>query len=415
MHGSNMRREALITVLVTVFLTLGKIGFQHTSMGQRLQEITYIELQRSLNSTFPAMDLPVVVLDISEMPTEDDTDPHPGHPHVSRSELLKYIDALRSLDPKPRAIGIDVDFSQENHQWIAPGDPEFFNQCLRYSLEVPIFLGVGRGVALGPDEWLGSEKYQSLAAGILIPREGHSMFESITVGDLQLDSMSTKLATRLDAPQGPTLPQWSLEQVQDKSSKYFSYKTFPIDYSPIETLERERVNVTDPQTIRNESHRFSNKAVLIGRAAYGEAMDTFLVPGKSDNRPTPGVLVHAAAVYSKSYPLYEFKGWAELILDVVLVGFGLSVVWLTTWWYARSNQVVATHRLEILCSILSALLVLAVGLAIRTTRVMWDGFVLSSLVLLAHPFVPHWVERIAGASVAAWRHTVLTGKQKEKM
>jgi len=414
MHGSSMRREALITVLVTVFLTLAKMGFEHTYLGQRVQEITYVELQRSLNRTFPSMDLPVVVLDISEMPTEDDTDPHPPHPHISRSELLKYIDALRSLNPKPRAIGIDVDFSQENHQWIAPGDPEFFNQCLRDSSEVPIFLGVGRGVALGPDEWLGSKEYQSLAASILIPREGRSMFESITLGE-RLDSMSTKLASRLDAPQKPALPRWSLEQVQDKSSKYFSYNTFLIDYSPIETLERERVNVTDPRTIRDESYRFSNKAVLFGRATYGEALDTFSVPGNIDNRPTPGVLVHAAAVYSKCFPLYEFKGWAELLLDVVLVGVGLIVVWLSTWWYARSSQVVATHRVEILCSILSSFLVLAIGLAIRTTRVMWDGFMLSALVLLAHPFVPHCVERIAGASAATWRYTVLTAKQKEKM
>jgi CHASE2 domain-containing sensor protein len=415
MHGSSMRREALITVLVTVFLTLGKMGFQHTSMGQRLQEIVYVELQRSLNRTFPAMDLPVVVLDIGEMPTEDYTDPHPAHAHVSRSELLKYIDALRSLDPKPRAIGIDVDFSQDNHQWIAPRDPEFFDQCLSDSSEVPIFLGVGRGAALGPDEWLGSEKYQSLAAGIWIPREGRSMFESTTVGKRQLGSMSTNLATRLDAPQKPALPQWSLEQVRDKSSRYFSYNTFLIDYSPIDTLERERVNVTDPQTIRDESHRFSNKVVLIGWATYGKALDTFSVPGKSDNRPIPGVLVHAAAVYSRSYPLYEFKGWAELLLDVALVGFGLSVVWLSTWWYARSNEVVAAHRLEILCSILGALLVLAIGLAIRTTRMMWDGFLLSALVLLAHPFVPYWLERIAGASAAAWRQTVLTTEHKETM
>ncbi len=396
-------RQILITVLVAAVLTIAKIAFQRSQAGTRLQKMIYVELQSYLMRTFLAQDLPVVVVDISDLTLVGP----PDKPHVPRPQLQKIVEALEGLETKPKAIGIDVDFSPENGHWITEDDPGFFAKCESYAQEAPVFLGVSRSIPLGRKGWLGSDRFQDLAAALSIPLDGRTMFASIKAGNEdELQSISAKLASRLPVSK-PSLPAWSLERFQERTYKTVDYKSFLIDYSPLETLARERVNVTDPQTIVNENHRFAGKAVLIGRATYGKTTDLFAVPGKSGNLGVPGVLLHAAAVYSLAEPLYEFRPAAEFLLDLGLIAIGLVVVALSSWWYSRQQEEVDEERLEIVCCVLSGLLIVALGIAIRTTRVMWDGFVLSAFVLVVHPYLPRLVESFWKRLGGGWRRVAL--------
>ncbi len=398
-----MKRQILITVLVSAVLTIAKIGVQRSQAGMRLQAITYVELQNYLMRSFPAEELPVVVLDISDLASVGP----PDKPHVPRPQLQNIIEALESLDAKPRSIGVDVDFSPENGHWITADDPGFFAKCVSYGQDVPVFLGVGRSIPMGRKGWLGSDRFQELAAALSIPLDGRTMFASIKAGNEdELESISTKLASRLPVSK-PSLPAWSLERFQESSFKALDYKSFLIDYSPLETLARERVNVTDPQTIVNEKHRFAGKAVLIGRATYGKTTDLFAVPGKSGNLAVPGVLIHAAAVYSLADPLYEFRPAAEFLLDVGLIAIGLAVVSVSSWWYSGRKEEVDEERLELICCLISGVLIVVLGIAIRMTRVMWDGFALSSFVLVVHPFLPRIAESSWKKLTAGWRRVAL--------
>ena len=398
-----MKRKILLTVLVSAVLTIAKIGFQRSQAGMHLQAITYVELQSYLMRSFPAENLPIVVLDISDLAPVGP----PDKAHVPRAQLQKIVETLESLDGKPRSIGIDVDFSPENGHWITADDPAFFAKCVGYEQDVPVFLGVGRSIPMGRKGWLGSERFQELAAALSIPLDGRTMFASIKAGNEdELESISTKLASRLPVSK-PSLPAWSLERFQESSFKALDYKSFLIDYSPLETLTRERVNVTDPKTIVDEKDRFAGKAVLIGRATYGKTTDMFAVPGKSGNLGVPGVLIHAAAVYSLAEPLYEFRPAAEFLLDVGLIAIGLAVVSISSWWYSRRNEEVNEERLELICCFISALLIIVLGIAIRMTRVMWDGFALSAFVIVVHPFLPRIAESSWKALAGGWRRVAL--------
>jgi len=406
-----MRRHAFTTAVVTIVLILAEMACEAHG-GEEIKQLTYVGLQRRLTNTFRTVDLPVVVLDISDVAGE----PIAQRERLAtpRATLREFVDTLASLHDKPRAIGIDVDFSQDDGQWVTAEDPAFFQHCLDVSKEVPVYLGVGRGIPLGPDGWLGKPEYKELAAAILIPNEGRTMFQVINTGRGELESMSYKLVRHLGRPMPPPwLPAWSLEQFRERSYKKIKFGSFLIDYSAVDTLEHESVNVTKPDTIKDAAERFTDKVVLVGKATRGKTMDMFAVAGRSGNQPVAGVVVHASAVYSAYYPLFEFRWWAELLLDILLVAMGQLVLLAAMKIYSGGGEAVAVHRLEVVYSLLAALFVFSLGLAVRTTRVMWDGFLIVALVMVLHPFVPRMAAPIGSALKNTFREVRPSSKPQE--
>src|SRR2546423_11402677 len=114
----------------------------------------------------------VAIVDVTDLPRESDSGVSEGGSAVSRPALLGLMSELiAKTEPKPKAIGVDVDFSpDDNGNPITARDYAFFRDCLAVSRAsgVPIFLGVHRHAGDRPNKWLGSPEAAELAAGIAV-------------------------------------------------------------------------------------------------------------------------------------------------------------------------------------------------------------------------------------------------------
>lgn len=417
-HSRKTWRDLLKGLLFIAFVLLIKIGVEHTTFGKHLDLMGYTLLQLELS---PGR-VPITIVDISDLePQEFNLDGKSGKA-TPRDSLRKMIEAIGEHEPK--AIGIDVDFSPDEDGYIHPRDPEFFQFCLDMTNQsgVPVFLGIKRTIAKSPAEWLGGEKYQRLAANILIPKDSKRMVNVIKVGEEPesvamtherppVKAISVALADAYGREPGDS-PGWfqsahesviralqSLAVVESTSERRLrpglSVEDFLVDYSPLESIEPLRT--INPAVLRDQSQRqrFQDKVVLIGDATLSKATDTFVVPAR--DQPYPGVFLHACAAYTLiKAPLYEVTGKGRLSIDMLfLLTILLPIVSLRLYCEGRRSEEVATHRLQGVFTLVVVVGAIAVGVFfVRVTRVMWDDFFLALAFLVFHPFIERQVERL---------------------
>jgi CHASE2 domain len=127
----------------------------------------------------------VALVDISELPECPKVSNRiTVWPRRAMEEALQVV-----LAERPKAIGVDIDFSRggasiqcpplpgrgemrlETSQWTERGGPQLFDFVRDRvdQLNIPIFLGVYRSQHAGPDNWLGSREYEGLAASLVVP------------------------------------------------------------------------------------------------------------------------------------------------------------------------------------------------------------------------------------------------------
>lgn len=148
-------------------------------------------------------------------------------------------------------------------------------------------------------------------------------------------------------------------------------------------------------------HYFEGKIVLMGDIDTNnpreyDSSDKFTTPA---GREEPGVLYHASAAYTFGFePIYEFREWVRVILEIVLGGVFLFAVWIQTRPRPQSKGFKSKliRLAEQYALIVAALLLVSIALiAIKHFRILWLDATWVALGLLIHAALPPYVKEIA--------------------
>jgi CHASE2 domain-containing sensor protein len=390
-RDSRILRDFLKGLLFITLILAAKVAFEHTEPGRQLELAGYVYLQRHL----AADDVPVQILDISDLGVTEIHSNGRVYRATSRDALQKLIQAI--VDQGPRAIGIDIDFSPDANGYLTPDDPEFFQFCL--DSDVPILLGVYRTQVLPPEAWLGEQRFEPLGASIIIPNEDtrklpltirtSPQFEPGRAMGAALGNVFGEARCRI----GEFLQQTGVAQRQWNTELGVGGEIveFPVDYSALDELKRNKtLRTTSPDLVREQGSRFHNKIVLIGRAATGEAKDTFFVAGQT--QPISGVYIHASAAYTiAKAPLYELKWKSRLVIDAIMSGGILLVVIGIRLRFRKSASVrISTSKVQTLLTVIVVGVAIITGVVlVRVTCVLWTDFILALGAVVLHPAIEH--------------------------
>lgn len=415
-RSSEIRRDLLRgAVFILIVLTI-KIGIEHTPVGKHLELMGYNLLQTQLSSERA----PVAIVDISDLRPKDFVVDGEIITATPREPLQQAIEAIAAQHPK--AIGIDIDFSSDDSPYILPSDREFFEFCrsLHERTGIPVLLGVKRTIAKPAAEWLGSEKYEELAANILVPNDNLRMLyflqmeedkthrpasenapekhkPSRAISALLADAYGneTNAATVLQKAHASIINLSTtfglIEKFTEKSiGGGLSVHEFLVDYGPLETMEKETIHTLDPSKLQDpaQASQLNGRVVLLGDATLGKATDTFVIPAR--NQPFPGVFVHACAAYTLiKAPLYELTWKGHTVIDVFLSGaILLAIVLLRFRYKTAAARERASHGWQELLTLFVVIAAILVGVvSVRVTRIMWDDFFLALILLVFHPAI----------------------------
>ena len=393
------RHRVLRFVLSGVCLTLVLIGLEvlfqsFTVMGQEFQLTSYKLIQHRLSSA-PSKPLPVTIVDVSDL--EPKLVPGTDSKATPRRELQQMLEAIAAQNPS--AIAIDIDFSPDENGWIDPvHDPQFFESCLTLKSpsdrHIPVYLGVNRAQLLGPQFWLGDERYEPLAASMIIPRDARKMITELQVAGSPepLLSLATRLADAYRRQQ--SVPSWArsgqslglLQSVWRSDLHGIRVNEFVIDYSPRLLLQKETIRYRQLQTLDSDQarERFWHKMVIVGAAELDKTTDVFSVMDQA----TPGTIIIASAAYTlvQSTPLYELTTFGNVLITLALS----AAVFLLIGGLCldRSNEQFGMGRVRMVCTSLVGTVALLTGVMfVRYTHIAWNGFVIVLLALVFHhPF-----------------------------
>lgn len=409
--GREVGRDILKGVLVITIVMALNFWIEHTTFGEHMKVMAYNFLQTRLS----ADDTPVTIVDITDLKPEVVSVDGEDVTATPRDRLQRMIAAI--VDQRPRAIGVDIDFSPDEGS-LLPSDPEFFQYCLALKNKgVPVFLGVRRTITQPSDEWLGSKKFEPLAANILVPNDNKRMLNVLEVGERNKNvttgesktsrSMSALLAEAYGTSHTSSAGHRFYNSLgslgllekfhEQRVGPDLLFEDFLIDYSPLDSIYKERIKTKDPDVLRDSSNRerLEDKIVLIGDATIGEAADAFVIPAR--DKPYPGIFVHACAAYTLiEAPLYELTIRGRIVLDLALSGIILLGVVLIKYRYKDVEQRdTGAEKWRGHLTLLVVLSAIVIGVVfVRITRIMWDDFFLGLLLLVFHPSIEHHLESL---------------------
>ena len=361
-------RVLIYGVVVPIVSWLISLAARNTTVWSNIEAAAMELLSRQLNSSDYMDDVDIAVVDLARVRNVVPA-PRGNLPEHQRQitdrEILRDV-ILAIAKNRPLSIGVDVDFSAvPERAYVDGSDPILFSELLAlrsgiqfeagFSSEVPVFLGVGRRAFSTPESWLGAESYRHLAGGIM----GYQDFDrraviatayaenpcSDLVSPSWLPSLSARLAWPNHKKQVPPPPLFSspilrwmvttetCEPVPGVSGAWV--RSAWIDLSPLNHL-RSGARFMRPASvgeIEQYGAELEGKIVLVGDASAG-AKDQVTVPGYAE--PVPGVLIHAASVYTlrdSGRSQARLSGLGVLALDAIMgllfVAFG--------WWPTRKG------------------------------------------------------------------------------
>ena len=416
----------LTALIIPAFLLAEKIPQVHDAV-----EISYDWLQSQVASVKGAR-RSVVFIDIKDLPTASDPAHPEREPHTSRKALRAIVDAVLQHEQKPRAIGIDVDFSlTKDGEFYTPDDRDFLDFLAdRRDKQPKLFVGVVKGVENGPSKWLGDPRFGDLAAYVVIPNaEGFGanpwLDERLDIPYIDsnretrfwpLPSLAAAVA---GVPAGPPfLLRWAVERrvkkEEGEGDAKVPFQQFLVDFSPIDDFSEHAIVSADPEFLKTDRRlaELAGKVVIIGRGSGGDfpATDTFAVPGHRHQK-YPGVLVHACAAYT----LLGATLWRPTLLGRVAADAVFSIVVfgsvaLIAWYYnSRVKDDVAMHRLNKLMTWVMVPVVILVGLGLAIGfRTMWADHILVAAGVLLHSSLeqPDNPLRVVGRALRKGWHVV---------
>jgi CHASE2 domain-containing sensor protein len=383
----------LLGLAVTAILVgANKFWIEHTRFGHRLETLSFELFQGQFSAFNPEEELPVVVVDISDMPLKDGK--------KDREKLGEVIAAI--AEQEPYAIGVDIVLSPENGKWRTGADPELINLCLELTKKgVPVFLGVDSEMPLEePSAWLGDERFEEMAAVIAIYKEDAKRIPLWARDKNQakkLPSINFALAGigkkhNQEEVRPPGWLAWALETVDNfpgriESERDLEYADALVNYSKLEAIEQTKLLNISAASVKEFRQKFRRRIVVLGNGTREKASDNFIVPGRAET--VPGVYVHACAAYTLMHePVYEFKPTVRLAFDILFSALVLSVVAAIRWQRRADKTAFDWHKFQrkLVWRGSFFILVMAVIL-VRVAHVLWLDLIFIVIALLLHPWL----------------------------
>lgn len=402
--GRKNLQHLIIGSLAVLLLIGAKYLVGETRFGHWLNARGYEMLHSFLPNYDPQEDLPVVVLDISDLKR----DPSGVTPPRGLQEIVEAL-----VESRAKAVAIDIDFSprvdpQEplNTGARSEADEEFFEFLHEQRKKgVPVFVGV-YNIGVRSESWLGTEENKDLAADMTLFNKDSDSTEVRAwlqcPGSTRLNSISKALAEAYAPPPQP--PLWmrgvlvnyedeenlkpSLENDKEKGGVSCLRAFTLVNYGKLELIQRLALQTPDRNSILGAKdvrghNRFQDKLVIIGNGQRDKATDSFVIISR--NEPVLGVYVHAVAAYTLvADPVYKFKHGFAVLLDGLLGAFiivGLFVVRMR----GVASDGLSAHSWESLFIFISILLTLSLGFVlVKVCNVLWLDFLLVILALLLH-------------------------------
>jgi serine/threonine protein kinase len=357
----------------------------------------------------------ISIMDISRLKPRT----QPGGPGtVNATPRDTLLEILRSLvKARPKAIGVDIDFSpheKANDKPFTPEDPEFFRQVmqLRDASGVAIFLGVWRQELNGKDRWLGGAEFSSLAAGLGIDREEDRPVETLPLEIISqqdgsaLPSMSLALAKAggVYPPDTQTNPWLWRRHTGEQVVRGSVLHDYVVNFAGLDSLIGQRTNGSSAEEIAAQPERVKGKLVLLSDADLSQRADPFTVPTRR-NEPIPGGYVHGcgvATLVSGAPSVLTPMGRALAGVGFLgLIGLG---AWLIERWLALRRPLVNVPRArQVLRWVSVTLGVVLLCITLRIARLSWlDWLYLSLGLWMLRPLA----ERLTQAGqllLTAWR------------
>lgn len=383
---------------LTAALVLVKAVVEHGRFGRQLEQMSLNLHQLTLAASLTDADLPVTVVDISDVPRVPRTTAAGAELVTDRAVLSSIVDATAASGA--RTIGVDVLMDPPPGEPLTADETALLDRCLAAGAAgIPTFVAIADGVVLGPDRWLGTPRFGDLAAYSLIPRPSEDLSTSMMVREITLEpgegaftipSLAEALARAIRGrPASPAhrvgrwlgehMP-WLVHAEHEPEATPFESREAPINFGALPRLRATTVRARAAADVRDAGTWLSGKAVLIGRGETGKTTDVFTVPGQTE--PVAGVYLHAAAVYSLvESPLFRPTHVGRVLADVLtaLVPLGI-VLWVTTG--ARAH---GAHRLGRAVSVAMAVLVFVAGYFwVVRTGILWTDYMMVSAALLVH-------------------------------
>lgn len=401
LHHSALGRIAIGLTLGLVILVV-KVKFEHTEPYSRFRLWMYGVIQGTMG---PSEAPSVQLVGISGIPRVEGSAVAPGGPAVSRSYL--YARLAEIVAGKPRAVGVDVDFSpDEGGNPITLDDADFFRAVRELSEKsgVPIFLGVHRHAADVPSQWLGRQEFRSIAAGLGV---GNDEFQA-EAGELAshvpsvlrmlswtktdataepLRSLAFALAER-DLHQATTPPDW-LKWAVEVQSEFspeppLDTKGFLVSYRMLDALARSAMPIgqVEPARLRDKYVILGDIRVLPAKPDPSSRKDLFLVPGRADWYS--GAILHGCAVDTLvNSPLRQWTHIGRIAVDLALALFGILIIEVGRAMFRNRGALI-----EWTVTLVLAALVVVVALPFAgRIRLMWDDAVIVALCLCLHTYI----------------------------
>jgi len=414
---SENRKHLLLGLIVVALLILAKTLVEDTRPGTWFIARGYEFLHSFLSKYDPNEDLPVVALDISNLPPAPDGT-------TSAKGLQTIVEAL--VESRAKAIAIDIDFSPrvDPLQPYASGarseDDEDFFKFLQMQRQkdppVPVFVGV-HNIGVESKTWLGTEDNKDLAADMTLFREGSDSTEVEAwincPNNQKLSSLSRALADKYGSRPKPP-PNWLhkllvnyeapehlrtfLVTSKERGEVTCQRAVTLVNYGKLELLQKLTLQTLDKDSIlkatnTNGQSKFRDKLVIIGMGQRDKTPLIQVIGRDGPNDGVPSMFIHAIATYTLvADPVYRFKHWFTIVLDAVLGAFVVFGVF-----RARERSKHDSASLESRFILLSIFLVLGLGFVmVKVYNVLWLDFLLVILALFLHSGIQRSLGRLFG-------------------
>lgn len=318
LHWFAALKELAVGVLISLCIIVSNVLFLHTTIGEAIQKKTFgIEnrVYQAVQDLFGEVGSSISVVDISKLKPD-------GRGVTPRDPLINLVNAI--AEQRPRAIGVDIDFSRDGDRLADPEDIKALSSFLH--AKAPTFVGVHRALGRNPSSWFLLPEYTKLGAALLIPSDTRLYVRDLGSRD-QL-SMVLKLAQTRD-------PGWLPcpfcehphdPQIAGTNEAYANLKGLDEFRVLTPTKEQFRDQALIATYMAESSDLLRGKFVLIGDVAeVANREDSFETPDRSG--PTPGVLLQAAGLYTALMkPRLVVNERSDLIVDTTAELFCVLVL-----------------------------------------------------------------------------------------
>ena len=417
--------DVIVTGLVLFFVL---VWIEPSPLGRQLEQACYKD---TVLSWADSDSVPVQLVDLKNIPLVNGFTP--------RAPLLALLTSLEQMQPKPAAIGVDIDFSpHETGGWEdTEHDPEFFRECLRLEQvnKVPIYLGIRRSQYLPPSLWLGDEEFGALAASAWVDRGDigrmpyclktrrtpfgpslNSALASAYLAKKESDDPAAGLPALPGFPPEPGIPKalaWAInryETVQPEDDRRIRATEFLVDYGPIRSLmeHAQSAVISSPGTATWSRPGFAescrDRVVLLGDTTWPD--DFFALPG-FENSVFPGVYMQACACGTLiGRPLLELRWPGRIAVDVLFTAIVVALLAVLRREYRKRQWEINTPRLHnLVTGGVCLLIVLFAGSIARLLHLLWDDYLFVVIGLWLHGVIGDVIEEIGALREAGKRES----------